>query len=232
LDQRSISVKMGRMDGPQQKGARRSDALTRGRIVDATIEILDAYGETALTLRAVTAHLATGRGAIYHHVSSKDDLLAAAADEVISQVTAHVAKDDPTQVLRTLSLGLFDAIDAHPWVGTQLSREPFQPAVLRIWKSIGEQLSKLGVSGTARSDAGSALANYVFGAAAQYAAGARRALDDTARKDYLQTLAAQWEQLDTDPSAHESAALLREHDDREQFMTGVDIFLAGITARR
>lgn len=232
MDRWSTSVKMACMDGLTHKSSRRSDALTRERIVEATIEILDTTGENGLTMRAVTAHLATGRGAIYHHVSSKDELLAAAADGVIGQVAARVEVNDPVAALRALSLGIFDAIDAHPWVGTQLSREPFQLAVLRIWKGIGEQLSKLGVTGAARSDAGSALANYVLGATAQYAAGARRALDDAARRDYLQTLAVQWEQLDGDLLVQESAALLREHDDREQFMAGVDIFLAGITARR
>jgi AcrR family transcriptional regulator len=220
------------MPGPAQRNPRRTDALSRERIVEATIEILDATGESGLTVRAVTAHLATGRGAIYHHVTGKDDLLAAAADGVISQLTAPVAGQDPAGALRTLALGIFDAIDAHPWVGTQLSREPLQPAVLRIWKGIGTQLRKLGITGTAGSDAGAALANYVLGAAAQYAAGARRAPDDAARRDYLETLAAQWIQLDADPLVQESAALLPEHDDRAQFLAGVDIFLAGITAVR
>jgi AcrR family transcriptional regulator len=220
------------MSGPPQKNPRRSDALSRERIVEATIQILDTAGENGLTVRAVTAHLATGRGAIYHHVTSKDDLLAAATDGVISQVAARAGSEDPKEALRALALGIFEAIDAHPWVGTQLSREPFQLAVLRIWKGIGEQLSKLGISGTAQSDAGSALANYVLGAAAQYAAGARKAPDATARRNHLEALAARWEQLDSDPFVHQSAALLREHDDREQFLAGVDIFLAGITAGR
>jgi AcrR family transcriptional regulator len=231
LDHWSIAVKMAPMTGPT-RNPRRSDALSRERIVEATIQILDTAGETGLTVRAVTAHLATGRGAIYHHVTSKDELLAAAADGVISQVTATVAGDDPREALRVLALGIFDAIDAHPWVGAQLSREPFQPAVLRIWKGIGVQLSRLGITGTAGSDAGSALANYVLGAAAQYAAGPRKAADDVARRNYLEALAAQWEQLDDDPLVQESAALLREHDDREQFLAGVDIFLAGIAALR
>jgi hypothetical protein len=34
---------------------------------------------------------------------------------------------------------MFDAIDAHPWVGAQLSREPWQSAMLQIFESVGEQ---------------------------------------------------------------------------------------------
>jgi AcrR family transcriptional regulator len=220
------------MTTPAHRSPRRSDALSRERIVEATIQILDTAGESGLTVRAVTAHLSTGRGAIYHHVANKDDLLAAAADSVINHVMAQTAgDDDPRRTIRALALGVFDAIDRHPWVGVQLSREPFQPAVLHIWKSIGIQLHELGVTGAALSDAGSALINYVLGAAAQHAAGARRTPDDAARKDYLEALAAQWAQHDAHPIVQKSASLLREHDDRKQFLAGVDIFLAGVASR-
>ncbi|GIM91903.1 TetR/AcrR family transcriptional regulator [Paractinoplanes toevensis] len=207
---------------------RRTDALSRERIVEATIEILDTAGESALTLRALTAHLSTGRGALYHHVATKDDLLAAASDGVIGRVLAEVGgHEDPAYAIRALALGIFTAIDGHPWVGSQLARDPGQPAVLQIWTSVGSQLTRLGVTGRARSDAGSALVNYVLGAAAQHAAGARRAPDQAARQEYLQALATKWAGEDPD-----AAELLRDHDDRAQFLAGVDIFLAGVSALR
>jgi AcrR family transcriptional regulator len=224
---------MMNMTTPASRNPRRSDALSRKRIVEATVEVLDATGEAGLTVRALTAHLSTGRGAIYHHVANKEDLLAAAADDIVGRVTAGVGDDeDPQRAIRALALGIFDAIDAHPWVGTQLAREPWQPAVLRIWKSVGSQLQRLGVPGPARADAGSALVNYVLGAAAQHAAGARRVTGDAERKAYLETLAAQWAGHDPDPIVQDAASQLQEHDDREQFLAGVDIFLTGITARR
>jgi len=203
-------------------------------VVAASIELLDAAGEEGLTVRALTAHLATGRGAIYHHVSGKEDLLAAATDGIISPivgagVTQAVGEEDPCQALRVLALGIFDAIDAHPWVGVQLSRQP-QPAVFRLWGRIGALLQDLGVTGTALSDAGSALLSYVLGATTQYAAGARQAPDDAAREKYLAELAAQWAGSEANPFAHQAVSRLVEHDDREQFLAGVDIFLTGITA--
>jgi AcrR family transcriptional regulator len=171
--------------------------------------------------------LSTGAGAIYQHVANKDELLAAAADGIIGRVMSELASDEePRAPIRAISLGIFDGIDAHPWVGTQLAREPWQPAVIQIWKAIGSQLQRIGVTGSARSDAGSALVTYVLGSAAQYAAGPRRVPHDADRKAYLEALAAQWTQHDSDPFVHETAALIREHDDREQFLAGVDIFLA------
>jgi AcrR family transcriptional regulator len=223
---------MDTMSTPTARTPRRLDALSRERIVEVAIEILDANGEAALTVRALTSHLSTGRGAIYHHVAGMDDLLAAAADDVVRAATEQAPDGaDPSSAIRGLSLEIFNVIDAHPWVGAQLAREPLQPATLRIWKSIGIQLQGLGVIGSARSDAGAALANYIFGSAAQFAAGARRVRDKAERQRYLAALAAAWMEQDADQVVRDAATELRDHDDREQFLAGIDIFLNGITTR-
>ncbi|MGD0065664.1 MAG: helix-turn-helix domain-containing protein [Streptosporangiaceae bacterium] len=100
--------------------------------------ILDADGENALTFRALAARLATGAGAIYWHVANKNDLLVAATDEVIAQVMTEVVRGaEPREAIRAIASGAFDAIDAHPWVGAQLSREPWQSAMLQIFESVG-----------------------------------------------------------------------------------------------
>lgn len=207
---------------------RRTDGLSKELIVKTATGLLDGGGEAALTFRALTTSLSTGYGAIYHHVANKSDLLAAATDEVIAGVTTGVVTDaEPREALRTVALGLFDAIDAHPWVGAQLSREPWRPALLEIYERIGSLLDTLGVPEGALFDAAGALVNYVLGVAGQNAANARLATD---RSDFLAGVAAEWTRLDPEkyPFVHKAATRLREHDDREQFLAGVDIFLAGI----
>ena len=218
-----------------ERAERRADALSKERIVAAAIEILDADGESALTFRALAARLATGSGAIYHHVASKGELLAAAADDVIGRVmTGAVSGPEPREAIRVLALGVFDAIDAHPWVGAQLSREPWQPAVLQVFESVGGRLPSLGVPGRAQFDCASALVNYVLGLAGQYAAADRLLAPETDRSAFLATVAARWARLDPAryPFMRQMAGHLREHDDREQFLAGIDLILAGITAVR
>jgi AcrR family transcriptional regulator len=214
-----------------KRAERRTDALSKERIVEAAIEILDAEGESALTFRALTARLATGSGAIYWHVASKSDLLAAATDDVIARVmTGAAGGQDPREAVRAIALGVFDAIDAHPWVGTQLSQEPWQSAVLYIFEGIGGQFQALGVPARAQFDCASALLNYILGLAGQYAAGARLLSPGTDRTAFLAAVAARWAQLDPAqyPFVHQVAAQLPGHDDREQFLAGIDLILAGI----
>ena len=218
-----------------QRAERRTDALSKERIVEAAIGILDTDGESALTFRALTARLSTGAGAIYWHVANKDELLAAATGDVIARAMTEVVSDaEPQEAIRSIALGVFDAIDSHPWVGTQLSREPWQSAVLQIFEGIGEQLQALGVPGRAQFDCASALLNYVLGLAGQYAAGARLIPRETDRSAFLATVAGQWAQHDPAeyPFLHQMAAQLAGHDDREQFLAGIDLILAGITAVR
>ena len=217
------------------RAERRTDALSKQRIVAAAIEILDAGGETALTFRALAARLATGSGAIYWHVASKNDLLTAATDDVIARVMTEVASSaEPQEAIRAIALGAFDAIDAHPWVGTQLSREPWQPAILQILEGVGGQLQALGVPGRAQFDCASALVNYILGLAGQYAAGARLIPRETDRTAFLATVAARWAQLDPAeyPFVHQVATQLPGHDDREQFLAGINLILTGITTAR
>ena len=214
-----------------QRAERRTDALSKERIVEAAIEILDAHGENALTFRALTARLATGAGAIYWHVANKNDLLAATTNDVIARVMTEVAGGaEPRQAIRAIALGVFDAIDAHPWVGAQLSREPWHSAMLQIFEGIGEQLGALGVPERAQFDCASALLNYILGLAGQYAAGSRLLPRGTDRTAFLAAFAAQWAQLDPAeyPFVRQVAPQLPEHDDREQFVAGIDLILAGI----
>ena len=210
---------------------RRADALSKERIVEAAIEILDTDGESALTFRALTARLSTGAGAIYWHVANKDDLLAASTEDVIGRVMTGVASGaEPRAAIRAVARGVFDAIDAHPWVGAQLSREPWQAAVLQIFEGFGGHVQALGVPGPAQFDCASALLNYVLGLAGQYAAGARLIPRETDRPAFLASVAARWTQLDPAryPFLHQMAARLPGHDDRAQFLAGIDLILAGI----
>ncbi|MFG2579212.1 TetR/AcrR family transcriptional regulator [Streptomyces malaysiensis] len=229
-----------------RRSQRRTEALSRERIVEAAVELLDATGEGGLTFRALTERLATGPGAIYWHVENKDELLGAATETVVAAALAVEptrapdspagAPDSPRDEIRAVALGLFEAIDEHPWLATQLathlSRSPWGSVAPRIFESLGRRVRALGVPEGSWFVVTSALMHYILGAAGQNAANARAGGGGLDRDEFLDATAAAWEELDPDDYAFTRAVAyqMRGHDDREQFLAGIDLVLTGIAA--
>jgi AcrR family transcriptional regulator len=215
---------------------RREESLSREQIIEASIELLDSSGEDGLTFRALSERLATGPGAIYWHIADKSDLLTAACDAIIARtMNAPLASvtpgATPQATIRLLALAMFDAIDAHPWVGSALTRAPGQSPMVRIVERIGQQIRALGVPRKAHWITVSALLNYILGVAGRNAANGQFArthgLD---RSDFLEAVSTAWSQLDPEeyPFARSLAGQLRSHDDRKDFLAGIDLILRGI----
>jgi AcrR family transcriptional regulator len=224
---------------------RREEPLSRERIIGAAIELLDRAGESGLTFRALAERLATGPGAIYWHVTGKDELLSAATDAVVADTLAaagaaastpaDTADATPQEAIRALALGVFDAIDDHPWVGPQLARTSWKSPMLRVMEHLGRQVQALGIPIAAQFASASALMYYILGASNQNAAntaGAPALQPGAAnRTEFLATVSAVWAKLDPDeyPFIRTVADQLPGHDDRAEFLTGIDLILAGIT---
>ena len=157
---------------------RREESLSPDRIIEASIELLDSSGERGLTFRALSERLATGPGAIYWHIASKSDLLTAACDTIVARtMNAPVDGTTPQETIRALALAMFDAIDAHPWVGSALTRAPGQLPMVRVLERIGQQVRALGVPDGNQWATVSALLSYILGVGGQNAANTHFALD-------------------------------------------------------
>jgi AcrR family transcriptional regulator len=212
---------------------RREESLSRDRIVDASIELLDISGEGGLTFRTLSERLATGPGAIYWHIASKSDLLTAACDAIVARtMAAQVVGATPNATIRAVALGMFDAINAHPWVGSALTRAPGQLPIVRIFEPIGQQVRALGVPDEEQWATVSALLSYILGVGGRNAANGQlaraRGID---RSDFLETVATMWLRLDPKeyPFARSVAGHLHAHDDRMDFLAGIDLILKGIS---
>jgi AcrR family transcriptional regulator len=62
------------------------DTLTRERIVQTAIELLDAEGLEGLSMRILGDRLGSAATAVYWHVKNKDNLLLLAGDEVWNEI--------------------------------------------------------------------------------------------------------------------------------------------------
>ena len=215
---------------------RREDSLSRERIIEASIELLDRNGEAGLTFRALSERLATGPGAIYWHIANKHELLIAACDAIVARMLeAHVIDATPEATIRALALGMFDAMAAHPWVGSALMRAELHSPLVRLVERIGQQVRALGVPDEAQWAVVSALGSYILGVGGQNAANGQfaraRGID---RSDFLEAVSTVWSQLDPAeyPFTRSVAGQLRVHDDRMDFLAGIDLILSGIDAPR
>ncbi len=235
LERHSIYVKI-RQVKKARSSQRREESLSRDRIIDASIELLDSHGEHGLTFRSLSERLATGPGAIYWHIANKGDLLTAACDSIVARTMEGCAPGaTPKENLRALALAMFDAIDAHPWVGSSLIRAELQSPMVRVFERIGQQVRALSVPEEEQWTTASALLSYILGVGGQNAANGQlareRGLD---RDDFLGAMAGVWSQLDPEeyPFARSVTRQLRGHDDRMDFLAGIDLILRGIRSRR
>jgi len=215
---------------------RREEALSRESIMDASIELLDISGESGLTFRALCERLATGPGAIYWHIANKSDLMTAACDAIVARMMgANVAGATPKATIRAVALGVFDAIDAHPWVGSTLTSSAGWLPMVRILEPLGQQVRALGVPDKEQWATVSALLHYILGVGGQNAANGQLArTQGLDRGDFLEAVATMWAQLDPHeyPFTRSLAGQVRAHDDRMDFLAGIDLILRGIDSPR
>ena len=219
-----------------QRTQRREESLSRDRIIEASIALLDSSGESGLTFRALAERLATGPGAIYWHIADKSDLLTAACDAIVARtLDARVAGATPKATIRALALAMFDVIDEHPWVGSALTQAAGQSPMVRILERLGRQVRAIGVPDARQWAAVSALLSYILGVAGRNAANGQFARTQGAdRSDFLNAVSKAWSQLDPDeyPFVRSIAGKLRTHDDRVDFLTGIDLILKGVHSPR
>ncbi|EEF23101.1 conserved hypothetical protein, partial [Ricinus communis] len=208
----------------QKNTPRREDGLSRERIIDEAIGLLDSNGEGGLTFRALAERLSTGAGAIYWHVANKHDLMVAACDAVLARaLAAPLATRTPQDAIRALALALFDAIDQRSWIGAVLTRAPLQSPVVRILEPLGQQVRAMGVAPGQQLTVASALLSYILGVSVQNAANAQIGRRLGGHRDALLGAAAEaWTALDADayPFTRSVASVLRQHDDRADYLAG------------
>lgn len=198
--------------------------------MSAAIDLLDSAGEDGLTFRALAAVLQTGHGAIQWHVTNRTDLLRAATSVTVSRA---IVKRDPTaaprEAVRALALNVFDAIDAHPWLGRQLTGSPWQPSMLILFELFGREMQHIASTREAQFAATSAVLSYIVGASGRETANAQAPEATGDRQDLLDAMASFWEALDDGDYrfTRTMGEPLRTHSDRDVFLAGVELILAG-----
>ena len=111
--------------------ARRRKGLDFGQIVRAAIEIADAEGLDAVTMRRVATRLDTGAMSLYRHVPDKDALVMMMIEEVLGEVydpEAYAPGGDWRASLRAMATTTWALMRRHTWLPeAMLIRPPMTP---------------------------------------------------------------------------------------------------------
>jgi TetR/AcrR family tetracycline transcriptional repressor len=110
--------------------------LTAGAIVDRALEIGDAEGLDAVTIRRLAADLGVTPMALYWHFKNKELLLGGMADHLISGFAPKEGDDRPWQEqLRDVVVGLIRVLRAHPCAKNILEQvdQTTVPSFLTVW---------------------------------------------------------------------------------------------------
>lgn len=114
------------------------EPLTRLRIVELALEIVDTEGLDALNMRRLASAAGVKPMSLYHHYSSKEGILLAVAESISAAALGDAAFGDAAlgassagdwrDRVRLLFVGLYELVQAHPralpLIGTGVLRTP------------------------------------------------------------------------------------------------------------
>ena len=145
----------------------REPGLSKERVVLAAIEIADAEGLAALSMRRVAAGLGAATMSLYRHVRSKDDLLMAMVDVVFARYPLPAREGNWRVELESLCRLQWRAYQAHPWLAVYMSmtRPQLVPRAMKHTELAMSLLADLGLGVGDRLHMAVTLANYVRGTA-------------------------------------------------------------------
>jgi AcrR family transcriptional regulator len=210
--------------------ARRRPPLSRDAIVDAAIEILDADGVDALTIRRLGQELGTGAASLYWHIAGKDELCELVYDRIMGEI--ELAEPDPERwedQLKDLARQAYRAMLSHnDAVRLSIGRPPAGPNTLRIVEWMLTVMRGAGIADQPAARFGNILGRYLDASVLE-ASTSTRAGDD-ATGDAARMMRAYWAGLPADEfpnlKALADTAFVDEPDALFDF--GLDLLMRGL----
>jgi AcrR family transcriptional regulator len=221
----------GRANPVPQRPTRR---LSREAILDAALQIVDAEGLDALTMRRVSDALETGPASLYAHIGDKEEMVAALLDRVSKEVPLP-AQGDPArweEQLKEIARSARRAYARHRDLARAgLGVIPTGEHTLPVIEAMLAILSAGGVSPRVAAFSMDILALYITATAVEESIEAQDSIggpDDP----YIVELREFWSALPADrfPQLSAMAVVLTSGDGDERFDFGLDLLIRGIAS--
>ena len=207
--------------------------LSREQIVAAAMELADAEGLDAVSVRKIAARLGAGATSLYWHVRSKNDLFELMFDAAFADLKLPEPSGDWRTDLRANCLALEELNRRHPWVILLGVQPAMGPNIARWSEYLAKVLGPLGLDRQARTDVIAVLNNYTMGFAHRQTAWEQL-------RERAGLTGEQWEERLSrflDQARQDNPALAADIETRlhltsqRSFELGLDCVLDGIAAR-
>ncbi|WP_419998849.1 TetR/AcrR family transcriptional regulator C-terminal domain-containing protein [Streptomyces boninensis] len=203
--------------------------LTRTRIVDAAVALLDEEGIDRLTMRRLAERLDVVAPSLYWHVDTKDDVIDLAVDAIFGEAPprsrmgrAEEWRADVTALLACWRTALL----RHPWAAAVPARRrpTIGPHFLAGMEILQATLTRAGFTGDGLAAATWALYNHVMGSASSQTALHITAEERRLGQEQLQAAADQYPTLAAN-------GYLYDDDWDGSYSTGLAYLLDGLEAQ-
>ncbi|MFB4282266.1 TetR/AcrR family transcriptional regulator [Nonomuraea sp. MTCD27] len=225
-----------------QRTRREQPPLSREQIVSTALELLDAEGIDALSMRKLGARLNAGATSMYTHVTNKDELLELVVDEVYGEVELPVAGDPAgwRAAVTRYAHSMRAALLRHPWIVSVLGEAGVAylgPNVMRQNEAVLTVFEQGGFTLAAADRALNTVVAYVIGVSTSEAAWLTRlARSGRSEQEWAETLWPAAERAARDyPRLRKLYAAQRDRHSSatrdDDFDAGLQCVLDGLAAR-
>ena len=138
--------------------------LSRDRILQAALELVDEAGIESLTMRKLGQALGFEAMSLYNHVANKDDVLDGILDLVLDESEVPSPAGAWDEAIRASAISVHEALRRHPWsCALLMSPGRIRPARLRYMDSLLGRLREAGFSAETTYSAYHVLDGHIFG---------------------------------------------------------------------
>jgi len=121
-----------RQGRPIPAGGGRSRITSRDELVTATVEIIDAHGLEAVTMRDLGRSLGVSTMGLYRYVQTKEELLTLVPEHLLTATAEAILRTDTSATaLQVGADGLRGVLEAHPRAAPLFAQPTLGPAMLR-----------------------------------------------------------------------------------------------------
>jgi TetR/AcrR family tetracycline transcriptional repressor len=199
------------------------DRLTRERVVDAAVAIVEVDGLAGLSMRTLCEKLGVSVTSIYWHVGNKEALLDALVERMQASIIELKPRGrTPRQRVRSIARSLVDAIEAH---GELIAIAHQRGAITKVFaparQAVAVEFSNAGLRGVQLAEATNAVLLFVGSYSLMQSVTARTAGVEGRTTE-------PWEQSAVPIDRVAAVRLAQQPDLHRAFETGLDALIGGL----